>query len=137
MIPLAQNSRSVDMVTLTFHHQTGGRATEIDVVPLGAHRELILGRSSSAAVRFDRAQDRAVGRQHARVTRASDGTFVLTDLQSRNGTYLNGERLTASLGIHSGDVVQLGEAGPSVMILIDGLPPDHGAPPRHDPATTP
>ena len=41
------------MVRMIFRHITGARATEVDVVQLGAHRELVLGRAPSAAVRFD------------------------------------------------------------------------------------
>lgn len=108
------------MVTLTFHHQTGGRATQIDVVPVGAHRELILGRSPSAAIRFHATADRAVGRHHARLTcSTSSTTILLADLESRNGTFVNGTRVVASVPICSGDIVQLGREGPTVMILIN------------------
>jgi hypothetical protein len=41
------------MPNLIFRHISGTRATEVDVVAIGAHRELILGRAPSAAVRFD------------------------------------------------------------------------------------
>lgn len=108
------------MVTLTFHHRTGGRATQIDVVPVGAHQELILGRSPFAAIRFDALCDRSVGRQHARLTWASPtGTVLLADLASRNGTFVNGVRVRETLSLRSGDIVQLGREGPTVMVLIE------------------
>lgn len=106
-------------VQIIFRHLSGSRATMIDVVPLGAHRELILGRALSAAVRFDPHDDRAVGRQHARITRTAH-QLVLADLDSRNGTLLNGTRLTTGAELHSGDVVQLGEGGPMVEVTIEG-----------------
>ena len=109
------------MLRITFRHISGSRATEVDVVPIGAHRELILGRALSAAVRFDPRNDAAVGRQHARITPAvGDPTdLMLSDLGSRNGTLLNGQRIDVAVAIKSGDVVRLGAAGPEVEVLIE------------------
>lgn len=110
------------MLRITFRHLSGARATQVDIVPIGAHRELILGRALSAAVRFDPHDDATVGRQHARITPSADdpGCLLLADLGSRNGTLLNGRRIDVAATITSGDVVRLGEAGPEVEILIDG-----------------
>ena len=93
------------VVQVIFRHLTGSRATHVDVVPLGAHRELILGRARSAAVRFAPRLDDAVGRYHARIEPdAEPGRFLVTDLGSRNGTLLNGrlvvEPTALSLGRH-------------------------------------
>ncbi|EAQ81973.1 FHA domain-containing protein [Blastopirellula marina] len=38
-----------------------------------------------------------------------DDQLMLTDLKSRNGTYLNGERLTQPVALHDGDVVTVGK----------------------------
>lgn|ERR1019366_7220688 len=124
-IPALQNvNRSpgeAGMLRITFRHISGSRATEVDVVQLGAHRELILGRALSAAVRFDPRDDATVGRQHARITphAADPGRLMLSDLGSRNGTLLNGHRVDAAVVIESGDVVRLGEAGPEVEVVIE------------------
>ena len=40
------------MIRITLSHLSGSRATEIEVVPVGPHAELILRRAASAAVRF-------------------------------------------------------------------------------------
>ena len=107
-------------VQIVVRHLSGARATEIDVVPVGAHRELILGRARSAAIRFDVRRDDAVGRQHARIEQvAGTGGFRLVDLDSRNGTFLNGERLTAPAPLGSGDLVRLGADGPEIEIQIE------------------
>ena len=106
------------MVRMIFRHISGTRATQIDVVPIGAHRELILGRALSAAVRFDPQGDDQVGRFHARIV--WDGVahpqFLLADLGSRNGTFLNGQRVDQPVLLGSGDVVRLGAIGPEVAI---------------------
>jgi serine protease Do len=109
------------MVRIIFRHITGARATEIEVVPLGAHRELILGRAPSAAVRFDPRGDACVGRHHARIAPSADDPhrFVLADLESRNGTFVNGARVERPTELRSGDIVRLGECGPEVEVLVE------------------
>lgn len=106
------------MTKIMFRHITGSRATEVDVVALGAHRELILGRAPSAAVRFDPLHDRDVGRHHARIS-WSDATpviFEIVDLRSRNGTFVNGRLITTPMRLSAGDVIQLGAGGPELEV---------------------
>lgn len=109
------------MIYLIFRHLSGARATEVDVVAMGAHRELILGRAPSAAVRFNPWQDTSVGRHHARIewADASSMRFVLADLASRNGTFVNDTRVVAPVVLHAGDVVRLGRDGPEVEVRWD------------------
>jgi serine protease Do len=111
-------------VHITFRHISGSRATEVDVVPMGSHRELILGRAASAAVRFDPRGDPMVGRQHARIAPSSEDPrrLMLSDLGSRNGTLLNGEPVSDSVAIKSGDVMRLGPSGPELEVMIDSGP---------------
>lgn len=112
------------MVCLIFRHISGTRATELDVVPLGAHRELILGRAVSAAVRFHPVADRRVGRHHARIEPTLDDPtgFVIADLDSSNGTWVNGRRIRGAVSLRSGDRIRLGERGPEVQFLIEIAP---------------
>ncbi len=110
-------------VQLIFRHLTGSRATQVDVVPLGAHRELILGRAASAAVRFAPRHDAAVGRYHARIEPGDEpGRFRLSDLGSRNGTLLNGKPVTGPVELRSGDILQLGADGPRLEFLVETAP---------------
>jgi pSer/pThr/pTyr-binding forkhead associated (FHA) protein len=106
------------VVHLIVRHLSGARATEIDIVPVGAHRELILGRARSAAVRFDPVRDTRVGRHHARIVPRDDGRlgFVIVDLRSRNGTFVNGRRVNGVVDLCPGDIVQLGDEGPRIAI---------------------
>ena len=39
------------------------------------------------------------------------------------GTLLNGQRVGSTVALQSGDVVELGETGPEVEILIEGTNP--------------
>jgi len=106
------------MIRLIFRHLSGTRATEVDVIAIGAHRELILGRATSAAVRFDAQRDNAVGRQHARISCDDEEPmrFSLADLGSRNGTYVNGLRVAEAVLLKRGDVVRLGASGPEIEL---------------------
>ena len=109
------------MVRLIVRHLSGARATEVDVVPLGAHRELILGRALSAAIRFDSERDARVGRYHARIVPRADGRvgFALVDLGSRNGTFVTGQRVDGAVDLCPGDIVQLGDQGPTIEIVFE------------------
>jgi serine protease Do len=106
------------MTLLSIRHISGTRATQIDEVHLGAHRELILGRAPSAAVRFDPHEDRSVGRHHARIswTETNPISFEIADLKSRNGTYVNGKLITTPIELHAGDIVRLGAQGPEIEV---------------------
>jgi hypothetical protein len=60
--------------------------------------------------------DAEVSRQHARLTRTPGG-FVLEDLGSTNGTFVNGERLVSPRVLNSGDLIGLGE---NVTLTFEG-----------------
>ncbi len=80
-----------------------GRTVELDIVQ--GHAPRIVGRSSDAGVPL---ADPEASRQHA-AFQAAGGALYVTDLGSRNGTFLNGKRL-ASEGIELkvGDHVDVG-----------------------------
>lgn len=52
--------------------------------------------------------DPSVSRLHAQIVRQRDGYFI-TDLRSSNGTFLNGQQLTAPALLSPGDVLRIGE----------------------------
>ena len=80
--------------------------------------------------------DPEVSRQHARLTRTPGG-YVLEDLGSTNGSFVNGERLVAPRVLASGDLLGLGEnvtlsfegAGPESAETVMGEAAQHGAAP--------
>ncbi|PIK91186.1 diguanylate cyclase [Synechococcus sp. 65AY6Li] len=71
--------------------------------PLG--ETAVVGRSSQADIQL---WDHAVSRQHCRLEREG-GTYILTDLGSLNGTYVNGERVTCRV-LADRDRIQLGNS---------------------------
>ena len=66
--------------------------------------ENVIGRHPACEVRVDRA---SVSRRHARL-RVAGGIAVLVDLESKNGTFLNGERIRGEAALADGDVIGLG-----------------------------
>ncbi len=67
--------------------------------------------------------DAEVSRQHSRLTRTPGG-YVLEDLGSTNGTFVNGERLVAPQVMNPGDLVALGE---TVSLTFDATSPEAAA----------
>ncbi len=88
-----------------------GKQTQL---PL-AHEEYGVGRAESNSIRLT---DRNVSRNHAVLTKNGQG-WVVKDLQSYNGTYVNGARVVGEQGVHSGDVVQLADY--RLEMLDEGL----------------
>jgi len=64
-----------------------------------------IGRQSTCQIFL---HDKSVSRQHARITREGDG-FVLTDLGSRNGTFMDDQRIERHT-LRPGDSFQIGSA---------------------------
>ncbi|MGH7548681.1 MAG: FHA domain-containing protein, partial [Gemmatimonadales bacterium] len=70
-----------------------------------------LGRHPLSDVRFDAERDLDVSSRHAAIVRQGD-TFVVRDLGSKNGTFVNGRRLTGEAALQDGDVIGFGAHGP-------------------------
>jgi len=83
---------------------------------------LTIGRSSGNAIVL---ADERVSRQHARL-HARGGVLVLTDLEARNGTFVNGARIT-EIVIGAGDVIEIGSTIIDVVAIDDGIPAHGGA----------
>jgi hypothetical protein len=67
--------------------------------------EITVGRDPSNDIVIN---DAEVSRKHARLL-FQDGSYVLEDLGSTNGTYVNGQRLLGPHRLRPGDLVLLGE----------------------------
>ena len=67
--------------------------------------EAVLGRSPSCDVPLE---DHKVSRRHAKIV-VQDGEVRISDLGSRNGTAVNGERIEGEAILLPGDRVQVGE----------------------------
>jgi pSer/pThr/pTyr-binding forkhead associated (FHA) protein len=77
-----------------------------ELIPLDGQR-VTLGKASTNAVSLE--HDETVSRLHA-VLENLGFAWSIRDLGSRNGTYLNGERITAERVLRSGDEVRVGKS---------------------------
>jgi serine phosphatase RsbU (regulator of sigma subunit) len=83
------------------------------------HREcaegaIVIGRAADVDLSVN---DASMSRRHVRVF-AADGGWFVEDLGARNGTTLNGQRLTAPARLGHGDVLRLGETA----VIVDASP---------------
>ncbi|MEP6729170.1 MAG: trypsin-like peptidase domain-containing protein [bacterium] len=80
-----------------------------------------VGRHGASDLRFDPQTELDVSTRHAEL-RSVDGVWSIHDLNSTNGTYVNGERIAGAHRLREGDVVSLGVNGPRVEVhgISDG-----------------
>lgn len=74
------------------------------VIPLPDAGKLVVGRGDEAGLRL---AETKVSRVHAQLDMAHDAVTV-TDLESQNGTHVNGDRIDAPRVLVSGDVIEIG-----------------------------
>ena len=72
-----------------------------------SHWENLIGRSSSSDLKID---NKSVSRNHAIMMRRKDGSWIIKDLSSKNGTVVNGTRLEQGKKylINTGDEIVFG-----------------------------
>lgn len=88
---------------------TGARAGL--VFPLSAARTVV-GRHPEADLRFSPEGDLDVSALHAEIVR-EEGGWVVRDLGSRNGTWVNGVRAAPGASLREGDRISFGADGPA------------------------
>lgn len=91
--------------------QTGGRNISLQMLTMN------LGRDSKAEIPLN---DPAISYKHAHLVRQGSETYLL-DLGSRNGTLVNGKRISAPHRLVQGDVIKLGDT--SLVYHSGSLPP--------------
>ena len=72
-------------------------------VPI-THWENVIGRSRSSDIRI---RSEKASRNHAVLTRYDDGSWTISDADSRNGTYVNGNRVRIC-ALQTGDLIEIG-----------------------------
>lgn len=104
-----------------------------------------IGRHPMNDLRFHPTDDIDVSGRHAELRSVGD-RHVLHDIQSTNGTFVNGQRIGAEHELRDGDVVMFGAGGPQVSFHLVAADAPALAPstriglediPDHDPPTRP
>ncbi|HZI22118.1 MAG TPA: FHA domain-containing protein, partial [Gemmatimonadales bacterium] len=109
-------------MTAQFKFLSGARAGQLESF---RKAYIGLGRHPLSDVRFDAERDLDVSARHAGIVRHGE-TFVVRDLGSTNGTFVNGARITGEVMLADGDVITFGQNGPAVefRILSGDVVPD-------------
>ncbi|WP_017315409.1 PrsW family glutamic-type intramembrane protease [Mastigocladopsis repens] len=94
-----------------------GAETSYSLLP---SQEVVIGRDPSCQLVLDAMLYRMVSRRHAAVRPLSsspdaEDSWLICDLNSANGTYLNGQRLQGCQQLMSGDYITLGHDGPQFV----------------------
>lgn len=92
--------------------------------------EIYIGRDVANDVFIN---DAEVSRRHARLVQQG-GAYLLEDLGSTNGTYVNGQRIGGPSPLRAGDIIYLGE---NVSLSFEGLFADQGEVAVSAPVETP
>jgi pSer/pThr/pTyr-binding forkhead associated (FHA) protein len=104
---------------------TGGAARGLR---LAVRDELVIGRRVSGEGKLG--NDPELSRRHARITRNAGGELTIEDLGSANGTFVNGQRVTAPRVLAVGDTVQMGS---TILELTEVAPAPVPAPVESEP----
>jgi hypothetical protein len=81
-------------------------------------QEISFGTGPHNTQRFDSTWDRGVAISHARAYRDEAGQWWVQDAGSSTGTYVNGQRITTKRQIGGPTVIELGQNGPKVEIVL-------------------
>ena len=84
--------------------------------PRGGGDQFSIGRDASCDLAI---ADMTVSRLHAQLERAADG-WLLCDLESTNGTRVNGWRVRGKVPVHAGDLVSFGSLEVIFAVLLAG-----------------
>jgi S1-C subfamily serine protease len=93
---------------------SGARSGQVETFQKGY---IELGRHPLSDLRFDPERDLDVSSQHAAIIRQG-GAFVVRDLGSKNGTFVNGARTTGDAVLRDGDVIRFGSQGPTLEFHV-------------------
>jgi len=81
---------------------TGGMSGQLFKVTKGT---AVIGRAANAEVKIE---DDGISRTHARIRSETAGRAFIEDMGSRNGTFVNGTKLTGTVELREGDKIQVG-----------------------------
>jgi len=96
----------------------------------GEGEEILLGRAATCTIPLRTVADTVVSKRHAVVAFDEAGAATITDLGSRNGTFVNGVQVRGPAMLKLGDRVMLGWHGPLFEVRTLGassLPEGQGA----------
>jgi serine protease Do len=109
---------------VVIRHLSGSKVNQVEQIPLNDLHEITFGRDPTSGIVYDQRRDDVVSRQHAaiRVENGDKLSFRLADLNSSNGTLLNGAPVTGEVELAPEDTVELGRGGPKFSFDVQPRP---------------
>jgi hypothetical protein len=113
------------MVRVVLKHLNGPRAAQADVLEIDMRNEVVLGQSGAALLRVASPGGDPGGSWQARIipVEGSGQRFVLVDLNSPAGIYVNKKRVADAVLLRPGDIIQLGEQGAELEFRLEAQAP--------------
>ncbi|MEM6800949.1 MAG: FHA domain-containing protein, partial [Bacteroidota bacterium] len=97
-------------------HLSGSKSNQSEEFDYAANDHISFGRATSNKLIFDSDEDSAVSREHGLIEKGETlGSFYISDKNSLNGTYVNGQKISGKHAIHAGDEISLGAKGPRFL----------------------
>jgi S1-C subfamily serine protease len=109
---------------IVIRHLSGSKINQIEQFDLDGLQEITIGRDPGSRIAYDLQRDDEVSRKHAviRIKNDREVYFRIADLNSSNGTFLNGERVGGEVELLPDDIVELGRSGPKFIFDVQPRP---------------
>lgn len=111
----------INMPKLIIKHTSSSKAGQTETLEIKSGA-LVFGRTDDCQVQYAADQDSLVSRNHCKIEWAAPDRYVLTDLDSSNGTLINGQRINQPTELNVEDTVQLGAGGAEFIFDLDPRP---------------
>lgn len=116
---------STTIERFVIRHTAGSKINQVEEFDF-AKNQLSIGRVAGSDIQFDPETEVIVSREHGKIVKESTDPprFSITDNNSRNGIFVNKNRVKGSAPLNPGDIVQLGNNGPVFSFDIYPRPQD-------------
>ena len=116
---------STNIEKYVIRHTAGSKSNQVEEIDF-SKSSLSIGRAAGSDIQFDPERDSIVSREHGKIEKTSSDPlkFTITDNNSRNGIYVNRNKVNGSVQLEPGDQVQLGTNGPVFTFDIHPRPQD-------------
>ncbi len=86
------------------------------IYPIQPNSSIHIGRAIGSDIRLF--EDTGISREHCTIT-STKGQLEVKDLDSRNGTKVNGKHITGPTRLHHRDVIDVGESQLTILFELD------------------
>lgn len=111
-------------LTAVLRQVAPGGIASVEFYPLPVGGSVILGRDPICQIVLDSRSYKGVSRQHAQISpllNQDEAVWQVCDLNSSNGTYVNGCQINGEERLNEGDRISLGKRGPQFIFELMDL----------------